>query len=485
MGGVRRRVRSDEPFELDTFWWSPAPDDGVASAQAPAHAHGSLRYTPERGLELTAFDLLDDAEPFHAPGRFPVLFGETTGHKSCVLFDAVPVSTKGNLAGGHQRIVLRAHQFLLGEHFRYTEDVRSKRFDVRLRGLHEWLRTPFRLNAEQALAGLSREGNPEGLSVQLEGVRLSLGFDWRERGGQVVEEHATASFTFEDEVGLQRFFADWLMPLQDLLVLATREQSILQSLRVERYDERRGESVHPAIRGATRPEAFNRWHVQVVRTPNVPIARPRDSEFGHLLLPAAVIAHDLESTLRRWFELRWELRESGAFFFTRLNQDTPALNTHLLGCMSFAETYHRIRHGHTPVAKDEHARVRALMLEPLGTHPHRQLYEQALNNANRQSNRERMTDLFARARQVDSAIDLREDTLPAELVATRNYLTHWSKRGRNVLSGTDMFDAVRRLIVVLQARSRAPTADRRGVHRPKLRNRRLGTRLELFTIWCA
>jgi hypothetical protein len=100
------------------------------------------------------------------------------------------------------------------------------------------------------------------------------------------------AFEFEQELELERFFADWLVPLQDFLVLATREQSLVQSVLVERYDERRAERVHPAIRVAARPETWNGWKVQVARTPNVPLARPRQSEFTKMLLPAVALADD-------------------------------------------------------------------------------------------------------------------------------------------------------------------------------------------------
>lgn len=77
------------------------------------------------------------------------------------------------------------------------------------------------------------------------------------------------AFEFEEELELERFFADWLVPLQDFLVLATREQSLVRPARlVERYDDRRAERVHPAIRVAARPEPWNGWNVQVARTPN-------------------------------------------------------------------------------------------------------------------------------------------------------------------------------------------------------------------------
>lgn len=456
---MTHRLRSDESFELDTFWSRPGPDGRLPTEGGGAQTHGTLRYSPGRGLELTVFDLFPELKAFEETNRVPVLFGETLEHKPCVLFDALIVKTEGNLFGGHHRVVLRAHQFMVGEHVPRPDEVRSQRFQVRLRGLYEWLTASFRVNAEEVLRGLSHEENPEGRSIELQGSRLLLGFEWRERGGRVVEEFATATFEFDEELELQQFFEDWLVPLQDLLVLATQEQSVLQSLLVERCDERRWESLHPAIRSTTSREAWNRWELQVVRTPNVPLARPRQSEFESLLLPAAALADDLEGALRRWHKLRRRLREAGTYFFTSLNQHSP-LNRRFLDCMSFAETYHRVNGNAFPsktrLPEQEHSRLRDLMLaaldddHPHGPHPHLELYARALGNANRQTNAERISELFARARVVDFGVDLQEETLPARLVATRNYLTHWSSNKNNVLPPVARFHAVRRLTIVLQ-----------------------------------
>jgi hypothetical protein len=444
------RLRSDESFELDSFWWSPDSESSVAQGGG-AKSHGTLRYSPRRGFELTVFDLLPGLFPFQEPDRIPVLFGETLQRKPCVLFDAVLSKMEGNLFGGHHRFVLRAHDFLLGEHVAAVAGVKSQRFHLRLRGLREWLVTSMRLSPRQVRKGLTREGNPEGISVQLGGPQLRLGFDWRERGGQVIEEHATATFEFEEEIDLQRFIADWVVPLQDLLMLATREQSVPQSLVVERYDKRRAESVHPAIRHGSRAETWNRYNLQVVRTPHVPLARPRENEFKNVLLPAAALADDLEGPLERWYDLHWRLREAGASFFTSLNQDLPRIDSHFLECMSFAEAYHRGEHGSsTPLSKAEHKRVRALMLECVRDHPHEERYKRALDDANRPNNTERITELFARARKVDFGIDLHEASLPGQLVATRNYLTHWSDRRTKVLDDAARFHALRRLTLVLQ-----------------------------------
>lgn len=447
---MSHRLRSDEPFDLDTFWWSPDSEGPVAEGGG-AGSHGTLRYSPQGGLELTVFDLLPDIAPFQEPDRIPVLFGETLEHKPCVLFDAVLSKMEGDLFGAHHRLVLRAHQFLLGEHVSDLDRVKSKRFHLRLRGLHEWLTAPSFMNPGQVRSGLSRERNPEGLSVQLQGPRLLLGFDWRERRGQVIEEHATATFEFEEEIELQRFLEDWATPLQDLLVLATREQSVPQSLLVERYDERRSESVHPAIRHGASPERWNRYDIQVVRTPNVPLARRRESEFKKILLPLAALADHLEGVLQRWYELGWRLREAGTAFFTGLNQDQPRLNSHFLECMSFAETYHRLSWaGNSPLPKDEHCGLRDMMLESVRDHPDRERYRNALDRANQPYNTERLIELFARASEVGFDVDVQEDTLPGQLVATRNSLTHGRDRKGKVLDGVTRFHALRRLKLVLQ-----------------------------------
>lgn len=445
------RLRSDEAFELETFWWPPDTDGRSRDADSRPSSHGTLHFTPDHGVELTVFDLLSDPNPLGPLSRLPTLFGETLDHKPCVLFDALPLKQSGPLFGAHHRLVLRAHQFVLGEHVTSADAVESTVFDVRLRGLREWLTTPLRVGPGRARLGLSREETPEGLSIDLPGAQLTLGFDWSECGDQVTEEHATATFSFEEPVPLERFYADWLQPLQDLVLLATREQSVLESLRLHRYDERRAEQVHPAIRVAASSDYWNSWNLEVVRTPNVRLRPPRQSEYEQML-PASALADDLEGRLARWYELRWQLREAGTSFFTNLNQDSTPVNRRLLETMSFAESYHHLRHsGKAPLPKKEHRHLRDLMLDQIDDHPERERYRRALDYANRPDSVERIADLFASACSVDFAVDVQQQTLPGQLVATRNYLTHWGKRTTKVLDGVGRFYGVRRLMVVLQA----------------------------------
>ncbi len=210
--------------------------------------------------------------------------------------------------------------------------------------------------------------------------------------------------------------------------------------------------MNPAIRVAASSDHWNSWTLEAVRTPNVRLRPPRQSEYEQVLLPASALGKDLEGGLGRWYELQWELREAGVSFFNSLNQVSTYVNRRLLDAMSFAESYHGLRHSaQPPLRKAEHRRLRDLMLDSIGDHPERERYKRALDYANRPDNSERIADLFARARSVDFAVEIQEETLPGQLVATRNYLTHWGDRTTRVLDGVGRFHAVRRLTVVLQA----------------------------------
>jgi hypothetical protein len=107
------RLRSDEAFGLETFWWRPDDDGRPPNDGTQPPSHGTLRFTPDHGVELTVFDLLTDLTPLQVPGRLHALFGETLEHKPCVLFDALPITSSGSLFGAHNHLVVHAHQFVL------------------------------------------------------------------------------------------------------------------------------------------------------------------------------------------------------------------------------------------------------------------------------------------------------------------------------------------------------------------------------------
>ena len=327
---------------------------------------------------------------------------------------------------------------------------------VEVRGLREWLTASFRITPDKARRGLSRAAHPEGVSIELEGLQLRLALEAAGGAGRLMPDVATATYEFDRTIELGAFLTDWLAPLQHFLVLATREQSLLQSLTIERYDERRWARVAPLVRHATSPDALNRWMVQAVRTPNVPLAVENPQTFTKILLPAAAIADELDCVLRRWYKLDARLREAGVSFFTRLNQHGHSLNDDLLGYVSFAETYHRLNSANFPCVRplppDDHERLRDIMLAALDNASpsvdEREVYKQALGNANQLKNARRIAEVFARACTVGIEIDLESESLPGALVATRNYLAHWS--ARKVLEGAARAQALRKLTVALQ-----------------------------------
>ena len=50
---AKPRFQWDEPFELEGFWWPPEGADH-------AERHGTLRFRPDTGMELTVFDLFEE-----------------------------------------------------------------------------------------------------------------------------------------------------------------------------------------------------------------------------------------------------------------------------------------------------------------------------------------------------------------------------------------------------------------------------------------
>jgi hypothetical protein len=273
------------------------------------------------------------------------------------------------------------------------------------------------------------------LVVEMNGAVMQLLVESRQTGTRyrtVEETHASINVTLPEPMPVSAWRDLWIGPLRDLMVFANRERSVLESLSGHRGPAEAGSHVRIFERRETRPGP-----------------ETQRSFYQRDLLPAGVI--DTSELLRKWFDLHARLGSAAGFLFGTLNSAAMAIENEFLNLMAFAEAYHRILHDERPLSKSEHRRFRRAMIEALPDDPSvRGLYERDLKYSNRQSQRDRIAWLVARAEEV-SWPDGLADELTATACDTRNWLTHWNDRGKNVVEHRDLALFNSRLLYVIES----------------------------------
>lgn len=234
------------------FWFPPDTTRCFGSVEIGA-----------RDLHLT---LRDSPRDLAAPSESVVIHGESLDGEELSLLRVFVTNRKDWVSFGHNRERYRASVLLIGTHVLAESELRFDRASLRLRGLTEWMsasshgRTglgmPRELAGGSAPSGLPLVGRlidrlrarrrgqrdpealPTPLKVPLNGATLTLGFTREqalERNRETTTYHAEAMFELSTPLSLDRW-DEWLRPLQDLLVFATREQVAIESFVATLFD---------------------------------------------------------------------------------------------------------------------------------------------------------------------------------------------------------------------------------------------------------
>lgn len=251
----------------------------------------------------------------------------------------------------------------------------------------------------------------------------------------------------DEAVSLRTFEEGWLLPLQGLVMLASREPTIQTELTLLLPDPL-AESYHPAVTHGTPPGFWNTEEVEVL-TATPGLAADPSSGYEHLLVPFGALGDEMAGFVRAWFRLYAELGDAAIMLMSAFGSRL-FLENKLLNEMSFAESYHRTKHNEPAVPADEHLRLVEKMLAAIQHGPYREHYEQKLRYAAEQTARRRLKWLVLRAAEVLPEVPWLKRKLADDLIDTRNALTHPDPSVPTPLIGRDLLYGVLRLELVLQ-----------------------------------
>jgi len=453
---------------IEGVWWTPGEQ---------ARSYGTLT-VERRAVTLMLCDSSRPGPP--APDDVGVLHGESLDGQPLTLLDAFTIHRRDWITSGHNVERLTAGTLLIGAEVTAADELVFARAVLRLRGLREWMSaSSLSLDGRHSVVGprqhfqtptprrgwrehmrrwsrdrhrRRREQAPP-LVVHVQGAALTFGFT-REAGGtpfrDVSEYDAEILLELDTAAPLPEWSERWLRPLVDLLVLANREQCVIESFVAVIDEPALAEAVHPATRVAAPDSVWSRREVEVIRPDPVELREREIEPFRHMLLPLASFRSRAVDVLPLWFDIHRRLGGAAAFFFGTLNVGRSYQENRLLNLLAFAEGYHRTFLDALPFAADVHDEVVARMLWTLEDRTQRDHYGTRLRYANEQSLRQRLRQLIERAAEVIPELRAQAATLRNELVDTRNQYTHFGEPGQNVLGTAELHGRVDRFLLVLE-----------------------------------
>lgn len=413
--GRAGEARSDAFYEGE--WWPPGHEELVAPGRVSVFAEGSVWLD----TEADPWNSLDRDENAGA-ADVRTLFGRGALGVVMTLHGVRFTGGESAPMTGHAHIRFIATRLIVGAHVATEADVTLSYVGVSFRGLREWLTNTTQDSASPLPLVRASESEEEAGTPEEEWVRLkTMDFDGTSLLATVDNRLKSSSryrTVYETSSGLQlenpeglslpEWRQEWIDPLRDLVLFATREQAVTLYLS-----------------GHTSPE--DGTSIKIYEAPEVELHRPRHHPYYQRdLLPAGIWDEDgFAELIGMWRWLHETVGSIGQALFEVLNTaDMPPL-TRLLRLTSCAEGYHRALHDDPPFAEEEHESMVDAMINALPDDPDiRRHYRDRLRYANAISQRRRVRWMIERVAVADDRLAGRASRIASRLVDWRNANTH-------------------------------------------------------------
>lgn len=402
------------PERYAGVWWLPEdPKKRVAGTLTSTAQTLTLELLGSFQDEGSGLDAFIGAR---RPDKYPLVVGKSMNGRSITLQDCMNVSAQGGAGVTSQRLV--APMGFVGVEATAEEELRWRTAHVHFRHLSEWfgessLDTDFDLDAAGKLLTYQlRYSRPDNLTADLgeDSVELSpsLRFVGRPFRAQTLEPTVYFRVSVPKPLPVSLIWRRFIVPLQDLVTLATTVACPVTEFRVSAEDEKvlppSVEVLGPTTRHGNESEkALSR----------------RD-----MLFTADAIKATFGEAVGRWLSGAEELRAPRSLFFTaQYSPDTSLSESGFLNLTQAAESFHRTRFPGLELPESQHEeRVAAILSSAPSDHV--KWLRDELRYSNELSFRRRLNDLYEYVEPVIQPLEPRQRGFVNAVVDARNDFVH-------------------------------------------------------------
>ncbi len=166
------------------------------------------------------------------------------------------------------------------------------------------------------------------------------------------------------------------------------------------------------------------------------------------------ISDRFEDILKNWFEKSEILKPVYNLYFGTLYNPQMYLQHQFLSLIQAVEAYHRRKFGGKYLSDEDYETIYSKFKEIIDELNIETSFKDALKSklkyGNEFSLRKRLKDLFVKYQDITQNFIKDEYNFINKVVDTRNYLTHYDKKLRNIADGKDLYRIIQKLKTVLQ-----------------------------------
>lgn len=443
-------------FEYAGYWWLPEKEENKY--------FGNLSFSHDGGLTLEIFGsfALDALEPGVAKSigvteQYPIIKGVTRAGKYLTLFNN-DSNGFAFTAPGFPSENFRA-DYAFEEANPNSKSSSSTKFHkafVQFTYLPDWIgfsgiSEEVLFNEEAKLLDrLEVVYKPtDKIIADLGQARISIVEGYSSQSdlvqGVSLKPNRSLEVEIDEGINFQEWYSQFVVPLQDFLTLAMRRHNAVTSLalfsNVDGGEPREGVSKNFSTKVYYR-------QLSAKGTSRYPKAL-----YNHdMLFSFLDIRAEFAQVLGDWLVKRSEFRSVMDLFFAVENSNGTYLENDFLNFTQALEVYHRKRFCapvNPKIIREHEAKKRAVV----NSAPEE--YREWLNNRLKIDNQvrlnQRLLELFKHTEAVVSKLIKNGDEFSKRVTKTRNFLTHYSGKLKDVMDGEELFRAAQCLSYMIQA----------------------------------
>ncbi len=246
----------------------------------------------------------------------------------------------------------------------------------------------------------------------------------------------------DSETNLKSWLENFIVPLQELMTLATQQQNAITFLSLFSEQNRIQTS------NGFRESATKVYYQQSVAK------NKRKSKILNdyaMLFSFQDIQRELDTILKNWLSIRRkELKSSLDLFFGVEMSNGMYLDNEFLNLAQALEVYHRERFDNTVVPKADFKIKKKEIIESVPEN-YREWLQQQLAHSNEPRLFHRVIELVEHTTEVLARLVEDTEGFARKVTDTRNFLTHYSRKSKHVMENEELFRAVQTLSYILQA----------------------------------
>ena len=435
-----------EQFEHTGYWWLPSQPDNQIS--------GSLKYHPLDGITLELIGSFRKIQDFGRVREEEIILGVTSGGKAVTLYKCFESKASFALGAGLSTSSYVAQFVFLGHHFEKTEDVKFSSFSIGYYYLEEWAGiTGFSLKHENDDAGKQLKHTvtysfPEEITADVDALKIALTYRFSSGGTRLKEvlmKHITYfKVTVATPVSFEVFNSKISFLIQNFLTFglgrATRPVFITATNEDAKYE---------LPEGKTRYQEIEVYYAVNELTDVSKTLHPLEMTFS-----LSDIADVFAACLNYWFSKEHLLRPVYDLYFATLNSSSIYLTHAFLNLTQGIESYHRRAIGGHYVSDTEYENLQKAFIAAIPSSTsddYKSALKQRFRYLNEFSLRKRLKGLIDKCSPMFLSFVNAPDIFVDQVIATRNYLTHFDKEPEsNVLQGEPLYWATRKLRALLE-----------------------------------